>query len=65
MIEVNGSKIQWHEGMTISELIKMVGLENNMLVVTVDDKLVSHKAYDNFKVPDGVKVKILAMIHGG
>lgn len=64
-ITVNGNKIEWQEGMTITAIIKKMNYTFKLLVVKVDGKLVRKTDYNSMVVPQNADVKIIHLISGG
>ena len=65
MIEVNGRKVAWHEGMTISELLGEMNDTHPYPVVRIGDKYVSRPNFDKTTIPDNSEVFLISMIAGG
>jgi thiamine biosynthesis protein ThiS len=65
MIEVNGCKVAWYEGMTISELLGEIDDTHHYPVVRIGDKYVSRPNFDKTTVPDNSEVFLISMIAGG
>ncbi|HPZ08036.1 MAG TPA: sulfur carrier protein ThiS [Candidatus Eremiobacteraeota bacterium] len=65
MITVNGNKIDWHEGMTVTEIFNIMGYDFSLIVTSVNDELVLEDDYDIFYVPDEADVKAIHIYHGG
>lgn len=65
MITVNGEGLDWHEGMTVRDIIRARKFTFPMLAVWVDDSPVPRDAFDMTVVPDGATVQIIHMISGG
>ena len=65
MITVNGEKIDWHEGMTIRDILIAKNYTFRMLVTKVDGVLVKRADYDTSTVPDHADVKVIHLISGG
>ncbi len=65
MITVNGNKLEWHEGMTIRDILIAKNYTFRMLVTKVDGVLVKRTDYDTTTVPDHVDVKVIHLISGG
>jgi len=65
MITVNGTRLEWHEGMTISEVLaRMDYTALSLITVFVDGRHVPDTDYD-VPVPDGSEVKAIHIHHGG
>jgi thiamine biosynthesis protein ThiS len=65
MIEVNGRKIDWYEGMTISELLAEIKDPHPYPVVRIGDTYVSRPNFEKTSVPDNSQVFLIPMIAGG
>jgi thiamine biosynthesis protein ThiS len=65
MIEVNGRKIDWHEGMTISDLLAELKDSHPYPVVRLGDAYISRPNFDKTSVPDNSQVFLIPMIAGG
>jgi len=65
MITVNGNKIDWHEGMTIREILQVMRYSFRMLVIKVNGQLVKKADYDSTTVPDEAEVHVIHLMSGG
>ena len=65
MITVNGNKVDWQEGMTIRDVLKVMNYTFRMLVIKIDGQLVRKADYDSTLVPDGADVMVIHLISGG
>jgi sulfur carrier protein len=65
MILVNEEPLDWHEGMTVRDVLKIRNYRFPMLVIHVNDALIAKKDYDITTVPDGAVVKVIHLISGG
>ena len=65
MITVNEEPLDWHEGMTVRDVLRARNYRFPMLVIHVDDTLVPKKDYDTATIPDGAVVKVIHLISGG
>jgi thiamine biosynthesis protein ThiS len=65
MIEVNGRKLAWHEGMTISDLLDEINDSHPYPVVRIGETYVSRPNFDKTTVPDNSQVFLIPMIAGG
>ena len=65
MITVNGNKIDWHEGMTIREILQVMRYSFRMLVIKVNGQLVKKGDYDSTTVPDEAEVHVIHLMSGG
>ncbi len=64
-ITVNGYKIDWQEGMTITDVLQKMNYTFKMLVIKVNGELVRKKDYDSTTIPAGADVKVIHLISGG
>jgi sulfur carrier protein len=65
MILVNEEPLDWHEGMTVRDVLRARNYRFPMLVIHVNDTLVQKKDYDTATIPDGAVVKVIHLISGG
>ncbi len=65
MITVNNEPLEWHDGMTVADILKIRNYIFRMLAVQVNGELVPRKAYGTTIVPDGAEVQVIHMISGG
>lgn len=65
MITVNGDRLDWHEGMTVRDILTAKNYKFRMLVTKIDGELVKRSDYDTATVPDGADVKVIHLISGG
>jgi len=65
IITVNGNKIEWHEGMTVTELFGIMGYDFSLIVTSVNEEIINEDNYDAYFIPDGAEVKAIHIHHGG
>ena len=65
MIEVNGTKIQWLEGMTVRDVLKQMNYVWVHIIVSVNGQAIEQQDYNNYQIPDNAKVEVLNIFHGG
>jgi len=65
MINVNGEKHSWHEGMTVADLILSLSNSYNYPVIRINDQYVSKPNFETTMLPDNSDVFLLPMISGG
>jgi thiamine biosynthesis protein ThiS len=66
MIIVNDrDRLEWREGLTVQDLLDAMGYSYVLITVTVDDSLVAEHDYDHHPVPDGARVTVFHLAHGG
>lgn len=66
MISVNNKeKLEWHEGMTVQDVLDKMNYVYPRITVTVNNKLVQKEDYASCQVPDGADVNVFHLAHGG
>ncbi len=65
MIKVNGDSLEWHSGMTVTDILKRKNYKFRMLVTKVNGTLVKRADYSTTTVPDNADVQIIHLISGG
>lgn len=66
MITVNGDKIDWHEGMTVQDVLDAKRYTFRSIGVRIDGSLVEDRTqYSTTPVPDQSEVSIVHGISGG
>lgn len=65
MITAKGREIDWHPGMTIPQLLEILGYKSHLVLVRVNGDTVRKQAWKDFQVPDGAQVDIRALVAGG
>ena len=65
MITAKGKQIQWYEGITIKDVLKIIDFDFPYIYVTLDGKIVQSRHWDTTRVPDGSKMDVHAIVAGG
>jgi len=65
MIKVADHAIDWHEGMTISDLLIEINDPHPYAVVRINQTYVSRPNFDKTTIPDKAEVYLIPMIAGG
>jgi len=65
MIKVADHNIDWHEGMTISDLLIEINDPHPYAVVRIDQTYVSKPNFDKTTIPDNAEVFLIPMVAGG
>jgi thiamine biosynthesis protein ThiS len=65
MLTVNGKEIEWSEGLTISDLFKIMNYDYALIVVSVNNHTIHKDDYDVFKIEDDSIINIMHICHGG
>ncbi|MBT4289775.1 MAG: sulfur carrier protein ThiS [Deltaproteobacteria bacterium] len=65
MLTVNGKAIDWSEGMTVSDLFKIMDYDYALIVVSVNNQTIHKDCYQSFVIEDHSTVKMMHICHGG
>ena len=65
MIKVIGDPLEWKDGMTVAEIIRIKNFIFPMLIVQLNGQLVRRPAFATTEVPDNADVQIIHMMSGG
>jgi sulfur carrier protein len=65
MIRVNDEPIAWRGGMTVRQMLSACNYLFPLVIVTVNDTLVSRGDFDTTAVPDEAVVKVIHLMSGG
>ena len=65
MINLDGKEMPWHEGMTVTDLLKQIGDSHPYAVVRVNDTVVSRPNFDTYQIPDQAEILLVPMVSGG
>lgn len=66
MIVVNDrEKIEWRDGITVADVLRQLGWDYVLIMVTINGNFVPSDNYDSVKVPDNAKMKAIHIAHGG
>ena len=65
MIRVNDNEVEWHEGMTVTDVLNAMNYDFPLITVVIDGVRVPAEDYDTHRVPDGADVKAIHLHHGG
>jgi sulfur carrier protein len=65
MIQVNGEPLEWHEGMTVRDVLTAKKYVFPMLIITIDGKMVSRQDYNKTSVRDGATLEVVHLLSGG
>lgn len=64
-ITVNDNIIQWHEGMTVSDVLKAMNYSFKLLIVKINDNMIKREDFPTTEVPAGADVKVIHLMSGG
>ena len=65
MIKVANRTIDWHEEMTISDLLIEISDPHPYAVVRINQTYVTRPNFDKTTVPDNAEVYLIPMVAGG
>ena len=65
MIKVADRTVAWHEGMTVTDLLRAIDDRHPYAVVRIDDRYISSPDFDRTTIPDGSQIFLIPMIAGG
>ena len=64
-IEVNGKNVDWVQDETVEGLLKRMKYTFPLVVVKINDKVVSKQDFSKVTIPDKSKIAVIHMISGG
>ncbi len=64
-IMLNGEKKELERAMTVTELVKLLGIRQGAMAVEVNLKIVPKIEHDNVTIADGDRVEIVTFVGGG
>jgi thiamine biosynthesis protein ThiS len=66
MIIVNNrDKIEWKEGITVTDVLKIMEYNYSMISVMINEKYIDDEDYDTTVIPDNTDIGIFHIHHGG
>jgi thiamine biosynthesis protein ThiS len=66
MVTVNNrDKLDWHEEMTVKELLQRMRYSYKLITVTVNGEVVPREDYEEHMLPDEAEVTVFHLAHGG
>ncbi len=66
MVVVNDrDHVQWHEGMTVADVLAAMGYSYVLITVSVNGVHVPREEYETHEVPDEADFKAFHLAHGG
>lgn len=65
MILVQGKKIGWRPGMTVSDLLRELDDQYDYAVVRIGTTIICRPDFEKTSVPDGSEVFLIPMVAGG
>ncbi|HNT28554.1 MAG TPA: sulfur carrier protein ThiS [bacterium] len=64
-ITVNDQVIDWRDGMTVSDVLKVMNYTFKLLVIQIDGQNVKRDDWSTATVPEGADVKVIHLMSGG
>lgn len=65
MIRVNDDPLEWNDGMTVLEVLRLRNFKFPLLIITIDGTFIPKSDYGKALIPDGAEVKVVHLISGG
>jgi thiamine biosynthesis protein ThiS len=65
MVIAKGKPLEWHEKLTVREVLRILGYEFPLVLVRVNEQVVKKKDWESFVVPDGSTVEVQPIVAGG
>ncbi|MBC2726500.1 sulfur carrier protein ThiS [Desulfosporosinus sp.] len=65
MIKLNNRDCEWHEGLTVEELLRLKNYTYPRIVVSVNAVIVPEEAYASTVIEDGDRVEAIHLMAGG
>ncbi len=65
MIEVNGDSLEYHNSMTIRDILEIKNYRFPLLIIRINGILIPRNKYDSTTVPDKAVVNVLHLMSGG
>jgi sulfur carrier protein len=65
MITAKGKQLDWHEGMTVKEILDALGYTFPLVLVRVGGELVKKSQWTELSVPDGASIDVQPVVAGG
>ncbi len=61
----NRDHLDWHEGMTVRDMLDAMGYTYALITVSVNGDLISKDDYEQAVIPDKAEVTVFHLAHGG
>lgn len=65
MITLDGERLPWKSGMTISHLLQEIADDHQYAVIKLNGRYVSRPSFDTHVIPDNAEIFLIPMIAGG
>jgi thiamine biosynthesis protein ThiS len=65
VFKVNGNQLPWHEGLVVSDALKLMNYTFKMLVVKMNGELIKRENWQTTSIPENADLKVIHLISGG
>ena len=65
MIRTKEKQLEWHEGLTVRDVLEALGYGFPSLLVRINGTIVRRKDWDSTVVPDEAEVEVRPIVAGG
>ena len=65
MITAKGKRLEWHQGLTVRDILDTLGYNYPSVLVRVNGTIVRRKVWDGTVVPDEAEIEVLPIVAGG
>ena len=62
---INGEKKEFNENITLKDILKELKVEDKVMAIAVNTKIVKKDDWDNFKPKNEDKIEMLTFVGGG
>ena len=61
----NRDKLEWHEGMTVQDVLDAMNYTFSLMTVSVNNRLIREEDYETVPVPGEARIICFHLAHGG
>jgi sulfur carrier protein len=65
MITAKGKRLEWHQGLTVRDVLVTLGYNFPSVLVRVNGTIVRRKVWNSTVVPDEAEVEVRPIVAGG
>jgi len=65
MITAKGKRLEWHQGLTVRDILDTLGYNYPSVLVRVNGTIVRRKVWDGTVVPDEAEIEVRPIVAGG
>jgi sulfur carrier protein len=65
MITAKGKRLEWRQGLTVRNVLEILGYNYPSVLVRVNGTIVRRKVWDSTIVPDEAEVEVRPIVAGG